>query len=47
MEKKIEKLLTEGEDGISYSEYDFRGWGTEYYWMTVFNAGDVAVNSND
>jgi len=34
-------------DGSQLSEYDVQGWGTEYYDMTVVEAGTVVLNGND
>jgi hypothetical protein len=45
--KKIAELLANEEDGISYSDYDFSGWGTDYYCLEVFEVGQVVLNDND
>jgi len=53
VEAKIAELLAKGasddyweEDG-HYTEYDFNGFGTGYYVLTVLDAGEVALNDND
>jgi hypothetical protein len=47
VENKIKKLLAEGEDGTHFSDYNFDGWGTDYYRVEVFDANQVALNAND
>jgi hypothetical protein len=37
----VEKHLTR------VSEYEKRGWGTDYYEMTVLDVGQVVSNTND
>jgi len=34
------------EDGY-YSDFDFAGWGTDYYRLTIANVGEVVMNSNN
>jgi hypothetical protein len=42
VEKKIKSLI-ESED---YSDYDFTGWGTDYYQLSVVDSETVVINDN-
>ena len=47
--KRIEELLQkcEDEEDVPYGEDDFQGWGTEYYRLTIYEIGQVALHNND
>ena len=48
IEKKIQKLQFEDESSPFYhSDYWFAGWGTEYYYMEIYEVGEVAMHEND
>lgn len=48
VQNKINELLAgRGDDGCSYSDYDFEGFGTDYYRLDVYELNHVALNSND
>ena len=44
---KIAELLANGEDGFDYSDYEFQGWGTDYYRLEILEVGQVVLNDND
>lgn len=51
--EKISELIAKGDDEYffendrHYSELDFRGFGTDYYELTVLDENEVIFNSND
>jgi len=42
----VDNLIEFGYDNEGYSIRS-RGWGTDYYTMTVYNVGEVATNENE
>lgn len=52
VEKEISRLIALSQDDNysgdeCYSNYDFYGWGTDYYELTIASVGEVIINNND
>lgn len=43
--KAIESQISKANSFLT--EYDFTGWGTDYYTLTVAEPGQVLMNDND
>jgi hypothetical protein len=43
VEAEIQRLLSEKD---WFSSYDYAGWGTDYYKLTIADVGEVIANDN-
>ena len=41
------ELANQEDSNFYFSEYDFKGWSTDYYTLKVLEAGQVVTNNND